>query len=67
MIDRGDYWQCGYSIPKASLEALQQAGLPSFLETLAEASPFTLARLRQEVTDWNRVKLLEIRIDRLQQ
>jgi len=67
MIDRGDYWQCGYSITKGSLPALQQQGLADFLLKLAEVSPFGLARLQQEINDWEQAKLLQIRIDRLQQ
>lgn len=67
MIDRGSYWQCGYSITKDSLEALQQAGLPAFLQQVAEASPFSLSRLQQDIIDWEQIKLLKIRIDRLEQ
>ena len=66
MIDRGDYWQCGYSIPQGSFTALQEAGLPALLQQVADASPFSSERLQQEIVDWDRVKLLEIRIDRLQ-
>jgi len=67
MIDRGDYWQCGYSIPQGSLATLQTAGLSAFLQQVAAASPFSVIRLQQEITDWQQVKLLKIRIDRLQQ
>jgi len=67
MIDRGDYWQCGYSITKDSLEALQQQGLAVFLALLAEVSPFDLSRLESDITDWDEVKLLKIRIDRLKE
>lgn len=67
MIDRGDYWQCGYSITKDSLDALQQQGLAPFLVLLAEVSPFQLARLESDITDWDQVKLLKIRIDRLKE
>ncbi|MBV4368151.1 FAD-dependent oxidoreductase [Erwinia phyllosphaerae] len=67
MIDRGDYWQCGYSIPQGSLATLQTAGLSAFLQQVAAASPFSVIRLQQEITNWQQVKLLKIRIDRLQQ
>lgn len=67
MIDRGDYWQCGYSITQGSFTALQETGLSAFLQQVASASPFSLERLQLEIADWDRVKLLEIRIDRLQQ
>lgn len=67
MVDRGSYWQCGYSIVKGSLPALQAAGLPAFLQQVADASPFALSRLQQEIADWQQVSLLKIRIDRLEQ
>jgi len=67
MIDRGDYWQCGYSIPKDSLADLRQQGLSPFLTLLAEVSPFELARLESDITHWDEVKLLKIRIDRLKE
>lgn len=67
MIDRGDYWQCGYSIAKDSLDALREKGLQPFIELIAEVSPFELGRLQNDVTDWDQVKLLKIRIDRLKE
>ncbi len=65
MIDRGDYWQCGVSIDKGTLPALQAAGLPAFLQQVAASAPFDVARLASAITDWDQVKLLSIRIDRL--
>jgi 2-polyprenyl-6-methoxyphenol hydroxylase-like FAD-dependent oxidoreductase len=67
MIDRGDYWQCGYSIAKDSLGALREKGLQPFVELIAEVSPFELSRLQHDITDWDQVKLLKIRIDRLKE
>lgn len=67
MLDRGDYWQCGYSIEKGSFDRLRRQGLAHFLRQLAEVAPFTYQRLAGAVTDWSQVKLLVIRIDRLQQ
>jgi len=67
MIDRGDYWQCGYSIAKDSLDALREKGLHPFVEIIAEVSPFELSRLQNDITDWDQVKLLKIRIDRLKE
>lgn len=64
MIDRGDYWQCGYSIDKGSFETIQQGGLEKFLLHIAEVAPFQDDRL-QEIAGWDQVKLLSIRIDRL--
>ncbi|CAI1684712.1 Pentachlorophenol 4-monooxygenase [Serratia proteamaculans] len=66
MIDRGEYWQCGYSVDKGSFEAIQQEGLEKFLLHIAEVAPFQDHRL-QEILSWDQVKLLSIRIDRLDQ
>ena len=65
MIDRGDYWQCGYSIPKDSLDALKAQGIPPFVDLLAGVSPFERARLAEDILSWDDVRLLVIRIDRL--
>ncbi|GAB2954382.1 FAD-dependent oxidoreductase [Hafnia psychrotolerans] len=67
MIDRGDYWQCGYSIAKDSLDTLKAQGIPSFLDLLAEVSPFERQRLQEDITHWDDVRLLVIRIDRLKE
>ena len=64
MIDRGNYWQCGYSIDKGSFDAIRHSGLEKFLLHLAEVAPFQDDRL-QEIVEWDQVKLLSIRIDRL--
>ncbi|WP_213991893.1 FAD-dependent oxidoreductase [Sodalis sp. dw_96] len=65
MLDRGEYWQCGYSIAKGSFGILRQAGLEPFLQQVAQVSPFDVSRLSRAVNQWHQLKLLEIRIDRL--
>ncbi|GAA3595684.1 FAD-dependent oxidoreductase [Gibbsiella greigii] len=64
MIDRGEYWQCGYSIEKGSFEEIKADGLEKFLLHIAGIAPFQDDRL-QEIRSWDQVKLLSIRIDRL--
>ena len=66
MIDRGDYWQCAYLIPKGSLERLKQAGLPAFQAKLARVAPFLGDRL-EELRSWDDIKLLTVAVDRLKQ
>jgi 2-polyprenyl-6-methoxyphenol hydroxylase-like FAD-dependent oxidoreductase len=66
MLNRGDYWQCGFVIPKGSLENLQAKGLPAFREGIASIASFITDRVR-ELTDWDSVKLLTVRVDRLLQ
>ena len=65
-LDRGEYWQCAYVIRKGDFEAIQQRGLPSFRQDLAEIAPF-LASRTDEIADWNAVKLLTVAVDRLRQ
>ena len=65
-LDRGDYWQCAYVIPKGTSEAVREKGLPSFRHDIASIAPF-LASRTQEITDWNQVKLLTVSVDRLRQ
>jgi 2-polyprenyl-6-methoxyphenol hydroxylase-like FAD-dependent oxidoreductase len=66
MIDRGDYWQCGYVIPKGGFDELRQRGLDSFRDDIADIAPFMRDRL-DELGDWDDVQLLTVRIDRLRQ
>ena len=35
MLNRGDYWQCAYVIPKGGIDAVQREGLPAFRERVA--------------------------------
>jgi 2-polyprenyl-6-methoxyphenol hydroxylase-like FAD-dependent oxidoreductase len=64
LIDRGDYWQCAYVIPKGSLAALQSRGLEAFREQIGATVPF-LGRRVDEVGSWDDVRLLTVRVDRL--
>ncbi|AKQ63724.1 Salicylate hydroxylase [Myxococcus hansupus] len=64
LINRGDAWQCGRVIAKGSFDALREAGLPSFREDFARMAPF-LADRTQDLTHWDDVKLLTVRVDRL--
>jgi 2-polyprenyl-6-methoxyphenol hydroxylase-like FAD-dependent oxidoreductase len=64
MIDRGDYWQCGFVIPKGGLEEIKQKGLESFRADLTKIAPFVADRVG-ELRDWDDVKLLTVVVDRL--
>ncbi|UXN05760.1 FAD-dependent oxidoreductase [Bartonella sp. HY761] len=66
LIDRGDYWQCGFVIPKGSFEELKAKGLENFREEVARFSPLPASRM-DEITSWDAVHLLSIRINRLKQ
>ena len=63
-IDRGDYWQCGAIIDKGGFEAVQADGLPEFRSRIASAAPF-LTNSLDSLTDWDQVKLLSVRANRM--
>ena len=64
-LDRDEYWQCAYVIPKGGFEAIRRKGLASFQQEIATVAPFLRERLG-ELKDWNDVKLLSVAVDRLQ-
>jgi 2-polyprenyl-6-methoxyphenol hydroxylase-like FAD-dependent oxidoreductase len=64
MLDRGDYFQLAYVIPKGAAEHITEAGLPAFREIVARNLPFLAARV-DELKTWDDVKLLSVSIDRL--
>ena len=66
LIDRGDYWQCGYVIRKGSHEELKARGIPAFRAALAALAPLPAERF-DEISGWDQVHLLQIRMDRLEQ
>jgi 2-polyprenyl-6-methoxyphenol hydroxylase-like FAD-dependent oxidoreductase len=66
MLDRGDYWQCAYVIPKGGIERVQVAGLDAFCQGVVAMSPFLADRMG-ELRSWDDVKLLSVAVDRLRQ
>jgi len=66
MLNRGDYWQCGFVIPKGSRDQLQEQGLPAFRHAVAQLAPFMADRVG-ELRDWEPIKLLTVQVDRLRQ
>ncbi len=66
MINRGDYWQCGYVIPKGSFDRVREQGLPAFRSELEKLAPFLKGRA-DEVKSFDDIKLLTVGVDRLKQ
>jgi len=64
LINRREYWQCGFVIPKGAADDVRKAGLDAFRETIARTVPFAADRTH-EISDWEQVKLLTVQIDRL--
>jgi len=63
-IDRGDYWQCAYVVPKGAAEDIRRKGLEAFRADVARAAP-ELAGAVGSLQDWDEVKLLSVSLDRL--
>jgi 2-polyprenyl-6-methoxyphenol hydroxylase-like FAD-dependent oxidoreductase len=66
MLDRGDYWQCGFPILKGSAEEVQRRGIEDFRADIVEVAPFLRDRVG-ELRNWDDVKLLSVRVNRLRQ
>jgi 2-polyprenyl-6-methoxyphenol hydroxylase-like FAD-dependent oxidoreductase len=66
LLDRGDYWQCAYVIPKGGFETVRSRGLPAFRRALQTIAPFLGDRV-EELTDWDQIKLLTVKVDRLEE
>ena len=64
LIDRGDYWQVGYLIPKGAADEIRAAGLDAFRRAVATLVP-ELADRVGELRDWDQVKLLTVQSNRL--
>ena len=66
MLDRGDYWQCAYVIPKGGIERVKASGIEAFRNRVVELSPFLANRIG-ELKSFDDVKLLSVTVDRLRQ
>ena len=65
LLNREDYWQCAFVIPKGAIEEIRQRGLASFREEIARLAPFLRDRV-DELRDWKDISLLTVAVDRLQ-
>jgi 2-polyprenyl-6-methoxyphenol hydroxylase-like FAD-dependent oxidoreductase len=66
MLNRGEYWQCGFVIAKGTLEEIRVQGLPAFRDSVAKLAPFAADRVH-ELQEWELIKLLTVQVDRLRQ
>jgi 2-polyprenyl-6-methoxyphenol hydroxylase-like FAD-dependent oxidoreductase len=62
-LDRGDYWQCAYLVPKGGYAAVKEDGLDSFRSDLARLLPDGAAL--DALQSWDDVQVLSVRVDRL--
>jgi 2-polyprenyl-6-methoxyphenol hydroxylase-like FAD-dependent oxidoreductase len=66
MLNRRDYWQCAYVIPKGGIDTVKREGLAAFRERVVELSPFLRDRI-DELKSFDDIKLLTVAIDRLRE
>jgi 2-polyprenyl-6-methoxyphenol hydroxylase-like FAD-dependent oxidoreductase len=64
-LDRGDYWQCAYLIPKGAAERVRADGIDKLRATIARLVPAFADRL-QELRTMDDLKLLTVGVDRLE-
>ena len=65
MIDRGDYWQCAFVIPKGAAESYQSRRIEAIRDEVKAAGPATLDLTElDEISD---LHLLTVKLDRLTQ
>jgi 2-polyprenyl-6-methoxyphenol hydroxylase-like FAD-dependent oxidoreductase len=64
LLNRRDYWQIAYVIPKGAYAQVRGRGLDAFRRSVAEGVS-ELADRVDEIQDWDQVKLLTVRADRL--
>ena len=64
LLDRDDYWQCGFVIPKGQFEEIKVRGLKEFQEDIASFAGFLHDRV-PELDDWSKIRLLTVQVNRL--
>jgi len=64
LLDRDDYWQCGFVIPKGQFEEIKVRGLKEFQEDIASFAGFLRDRVA-ELDDWSKIRLLTVQVNRL--
>ena len=64
LIDRDDYYQAGFAIPKGGIESLKKRGLAAVHAEITALAPFLQDRIA-ELDDWSKIKLLTVQINRL--
>ena len=64
LINREDYWQCAFVIPKGTADEIRHRGLEAFRQEIAALEPFLQGRT-EELSDWKQISLLTVTVDRL--
>ena len=64
LLDRDDYWQCGFVIPKDHFDDIKTRGLQQLQNDIVSFAGFLRDRIA-ELDDWSKVRLLTVQINRL--
>src|SRR5205814_434188 len=64
LLDRGDYFQVGFVIPKGTFDEIKQRGFVKFHAEIVAMAPFLHDRV-VELDDWSKIKLLTVQINRM--
>ena len=63
LIDRGDYWQAGYIVPKGTYPELRRAGITALRRGFAGPLPEFAGRM-ENLRDWRQVSFLSVESSR---
>lgn len=63
-LDRGEEWQCGYSIPKGSFPRLRTTGIEALRQDIISTAPEFADRVAV-LQDWTQISLLSVEADYL--
>ena len=64
MLDRGDYYQCGFLIRKGEFDEIKARGLEALRANVVQLAP-PVTRTIAAIDDWDKVKLLTVQVNRL--
>ncbi len=64
LLDRGDYWQAAYLVPKGGADALRAQPIAMLRDSIAKLATFLADRV-DALASWDAVKMLEVHVDRL--
>lgn len=64
LLDRDDYWQAGFVIPKGQFDEIKARGLEQFQNDIVGFASFLRDRVG-ELDDWSKIKLLTVQVNRL--
>ncbi|MGN6788051.1 MAG: FAD-dependent oxidoreductase [Rhodanobacteraceae bacterium] len=65
MLNRTDYWQVAFLVPKGSDAGLRAQSIDALRETVAQLAPYLVDR-KAAIESWDKVKTLEVQVDRLE-